>query len=86
MADLIEVTKKCDRCGGDGIFPNMEKDPITGEMFPPENPVACTECSGTGYQTVGYLPASFQEQIDDIQSTINDILVKCNDIFEKLNE
>lgn len=86
MAEPILVYRICQRCGGDGIFPNMETDPVTGELYQPENTTTCDSCDGEGKQVVGFIVSEFQEQIDDIQDKINDVLDKCNDIFEKLNE
>ena len=86
MADPIQIYEVCGKCHGDGQFPNDYVDPTTGEVIPPEETYTCNWCAGSGVLLLGLIPASFQEQIDDMQDQVNDVLDKCNDIFEKLNE
>lgn len=73
MADPITLYNICGKCHGDGQFPNAYIDPITGEVVQPEETVDCPDCDGTGKQSYGLIPASYQEQIDGMQSTINTI-------------
>ena len=97
MADPIILYNVCGKCHGDGQFPNPYTD-FYGNLVQPEETVTCPQCNGTGQGPYGFIPATFQEQIDDMQSKIDgtfnkvkqvfndckDILKACDDILKLL--
>lgn len=38
--DILEATETCDRCGGTGVYP------------PPDEPLFCAKCEGSGQMRV----------------------------------
>jgi len=42
----FSLKHKCPRCSGDGLLPDVNRQPISGASKPP--PTVCPDCAGTG--------------------------------------
>lgn len=50
----MEVKRTCQRCGGDGIWPNPYYN-YQGELVDPDNPGPCPYCDGEGLIEYGVI-------------------------------
>jgi hypothetical protein len=72
----ITVYRACDKCGGDGEWPNADTS-FNGNPVEPEEVGECAKCAGEGKLYAG----SFE-----LSPGLDDIMDKCNDIFDIVSQ